>query len=86
MADAASAAELEAVRAAVEDGATAVPVDAEGHEDREMNETARYMTTPQAGGVPGPEPAHTGELPVPAAEVRLTMISAAWCAICCPIS
>ena len=56
MADAASAAELEAVRAAVEDGAMAVPVDAEGHEERELNETARYMTTPQAAAYLGLSP------------------------------
>ena len=56
IADNASAAELEAVRTAVEDGAMAVPADAEGHEERELNETARYMTTPQAAAYLGLSP------------------------------
>ena len=35
---------------------TAVAVDAEEHEGREMNETARYMTTPQAAAYLGLSP------------------------------
>ena len=56
IADNASAAELEAVRAAVEAGSPAVPVDAAGQEGREMNETTRYMTTPQAAAYLGLSP------------------------------
>ena len=56
MADNASVAELEAVRAAVEDGTQAVPVDASGHEEREMNENTRYMTTPQVATYLGLSP------------------------------
>ena len=56
MADNASAAELEAVRAAVEDGAPAVADDSEGQEGMEMNETARYMTTAQAAAHLGLSP------------------------------
>ena len=56
MADNASAAELEAVRAAAEDGAPADAVDATGQEGRKMNETARYMTTAQAAAHLGLSP------------------------------
>ena len=43
--DNASAAELEAVRAAVEDDSVAVPVDVEKHEESELDDNARFMTT-----------------------------------------
>ena len=54
--DNASAAELEAVRVAVEDGSPAVPVDAAAHEESEMEENARYMTTPQVAAYLGLSP------------------------------
>jgi len=56
MADHASAAELEAVRAAVEDGLPAVAVDEAGHERRKMNETAHYMRTRQVAAYLGLSP------------------------------
>ena len=56
MADNASAAELEAVRAAIEDGAPAVAADAAGQEGREMDETIRYMSTPQVAAYLGLSP------------------------------
>ena len=56
MADNASAAELEAVRAAVEDGAPAVPVDGAEEEDMEMEESAQYMTTSQVAAYLGLSP------------------------------
>ena len=48
--------EAEAVHAASEDGAMAVPVDAAGHKEREMNEIARYMTTAHAAAHLGLSP------------------------------
>ena len=56
MADNASAAELIAVRAAVENGSPAVAADAAGQEGREMSETTHYMTTPQAAAYLGLSP------------------------------
>ena len=56
MADHASAAELEAVRAAVEDGSPAVAVDEAGHEGRKMNETTHYMSTRQVAAYLGLSP------------------------------
>ena len=56
MAANASAAELEAVRAAAEDGAPADAVDATGQEGRKMNETAHYLSTPQVAAYMGLSP------------------------------
>ena len=57
MADNASPAELEAVRAAVEDGSPAVPVDAAAHEEkREMNENTGFMKTSQVAAYLGLSP------------------------------
>ena len=56
MAAKASPAELEAVRSAVEDGSPAVPPDAAAHEESEMEENARYMTTPQVAAYLGLSP------------------------------
>ena len=56
MAENASAAEREAVHASVEDSAMAVPVDAEGQEERQMNETTGYITTAQAAAYLGLSP------------------------------
>ena len=53
MADNASAAELEVVRAAVEDGA---PADAAGEEEKEMNDTTHYMSTRQVAAYLGLSP------------------------------
>ncbi|MDD9993558.1 MAG: helix-turn-helix domain-containing protein [Rhodospirillales bacterium] len=54
MADNASPAELEAVRAAVEDGAAAVPVDTALHEEkREMNDNTGFMKTAQVAAYLG---------------------------------
>ena len=54
--DNARATELEAVRAAVEDSSPAAPVDAAAHEESEMEENARYMTTPQVAAYLGLSP------------------------------
>ena len=54
MANAASAAEPGA--GLVGDGVTAVPVDAEEHQEREMNENTHYMTTAQAAACLGLSP------------------------------
>ena len=57
MADNASPAELEAVRASVEDGAPAVPVDAALHEEkREMNDNTGFMKTSQVAAYLGLSP------------------------------
>ena len=56
MADHASAAELEAVRAAAEDGAPADAVDTTGQEGRKMNEPTHYMSTRQAAAYLGLSP------------------------------
>ena len=57
MADNSSPAELEAVRAAVGDGAPAVPVDAALHEEkREMNENTGFMKTSQVAAYLGLSP------------------------------
>ena len=56
MADNASAAELEAVRDAVEDGSPAVPLDAAGQEGRKMDEIAHYMSTRQVAAYLGLSP------------------------------
>ena len=57
MADNASPAELEAVRAAVEDGAPAVPADVAAHEEkREMNESTGFMKTSQVAAYLGLSP------------------------------
>ncbi len=54
--DNASAAELEAVRAAVEDDTLAVPVDAEEREESEMDENTRFMTTREVAACVGLSP------------------------------
>lgn len=57
MAANASPAELEAVRAAVEDGIPAVPVDAAAHEENwEMNENTGFMKTAQVAAYLGLSP------------------------------
>ena len=56
MADNASVAEIEAVRAAVENGTQAVTVDTAGREERGMNENIHYMTTPQVAAYLGLSP------------------------------
>ena len=57
MADNSSPAELEAVRAAVEDGSPAVPVDVAAHEEkREMNENTGFMKTAQVAAYLGLSP------------------------------
>ena len=53
MADKASPAELEAVRAAVEDGVPAVPVDAAENEEREMNDNICFIKTAQVASIVG---------------------------------
>ena len=54
--DNASTADLEAVRAAVEDDSAAVPVDAEEHEESEMDENTRFMTTREVAACVGLSP------------------------------
>ena len=56
IADNASAAEIEAVRTAVEDGAPADEVDAAGQEGRRMDENTHYMTTQQVAAYLGLSP------------------------------
>ena len=57
MADNASPAELEAVRAAVEDGSPAVPVDTALHEEKwEMNDNTGFMKTAQVAAYLGLSP------------------------------
>ena len=51
--DKVSPAELEAVGAAVENGAPAVPVDAAAHEEREMNDNTCFMKTAQVAAYLG---------------------------------
>ncbi len=54
--DNASPAELEAARAAVEDDSVAVPVDAEEHEESEMDENTRFMNTQEVAAYVGLSP------------------------------